>query len=63
MAPIYLSGGLLNLVKSLGAVRFCFLRLTLLGFFPRCFGVPTFSLPLFSLAFKEHSALLNVLIQ
>lgn len=63
MAAIYLSGGLLNLMKSLLALEGFAFSVSLCWFFPCSFRGPTISLSLFSLVFKEHCALLNILIQ
>lgn len=63
MATIYLSGGLLNLMKSLLALQGFAFSVSLCWFFPCCYRVPTISPSLFSLAFKELGTLLNVLIQ
>lgn len=66
MAPVYLRAELLRPCEfSPGALRFCFLCLALLGFFfpPLLLQSVDVFLSLFSLAFKEHGALFNVLIQ
>lgn len=64
MAAVYLSGVLLNLLASLLTLQLSFLFLA----FPRLarlviFLLPAISLSLFSLAFKDPGASLNVVIQ